>query len=352
MTREQAAELLRTVAAILAGLLVVLAAYGLLVEPRIVLDVRREQVPIPHLPTRLSGTTVAVVTDLQTGMWLANVGMVERAVARIVDEDPDLVLLGGDFVYSRSPDVAAQVAAVRSLLAPLVAGRTPVYAVLGNHDHAAGATDELTATLEGIGIEMLRNDAVVVPDQAAGEITGALHVVGVGPVLPGLSDPRRALDGLPDDAARIVLMHNPASYPHLPAHSAPLAVAGHTHCGQIAIPGLPAWSWLALRADERVVVDGFAPRGHGAAGNRLFVTCGIGFSLVPARINAPPQVAVFELLPAPGDRDAAMASGRFAAAVARGSTRTAVHLGRTGGRRRPAHARTVFTAGAASTASP
>lgn len=93
-------------------------------------------------------------------------------------------------------------------------------------------------------------------------------------------------------------MHNPASFPALPPRSAPLSVAGHTHCGQIAIPGLPAWSYLALRAEERVVVDGWAPRSYGAEGNRLLVTCGVGFSLLPLRINAPPQVVIFELVAA------------------------------------------------------
>ena len=103
---------------------------------------------------------------------------------------------------------------------------------------------------------------------------------------------------MPDGAPRVVLMHNPASFPSLPPESAPLALAGHTHCGQIAIPGLPRWSWLELTAREQVVTDGFAPEGYGAPGNRLFVTCGIGFSIIPVRINAAPQVAFFELVPA------------------------------------------------------
>lgn len=294
MTRARVVRWLRRGAAVLAVLLVLVTVYGMFVEPRLILDDHHSQVPIRHLPEELAGTTVAVVSDLQIGMWLANVGMIERAVARILDEDPDVVLLGGDFVYGRSPDVPEQVEAVRSLLAPLVAGDAPVYAVLGNHDYAAGAADELTTTLTDAGVEVLQNTSAVVPGSGGGG-SAPLHVVGIGPVRPGLSDPEAALQGVPDDAPRVVLMHNPATYPNLPAGSAPLSVAGHTHCGQIAIPGLPAWSWLALRADERVVVDGFAPEYYGEAGNRLFVTCGIGFSLLPVRIGAPPQVVFFEL---------------------------------------------------------
>lgn len=75
-----------------------------------------------------------------------------------------------------------------------------------------------------------------------------------------------------------------------------MAVAAHTHCGQIALPGLQSWSYLALMSDEpQVVVDGFAPQDYGAPRNQLFVTCGIGFSLAPMRIAAAPQLVFFEL---------------------------------------------------------
>jgi hypothetical protein len=101
---------------------------------------------------------------------------------------------------------------------------------------------------------------------------------------------------VPDDAPRVVLMRNPTAFPELPAETAPLAVAGHTHCGQIAPPGASQWTYLGLTAEEQIVADGWAPEGYGSSGNRLFVTCGIGFSVVPIRINAPPQVVFFRLM--------------------------------------------------------
>ncbi|SDN76188.1 metallophosphoesterase [Geodermatophilus sp. DSM 45219] len=279
------------IGALLGVLLVLLAVYGVFVEPRLVLDEERAEVPLPQLAAEDAGTEVAVVSDWQIGAFFDNDGMVADAVGTIVAADPDVVLLGGDFVYSDDPGVEEQVDRVVELVAPLAESGIPTFAVLGNHDHATGMAEELTRALEGVGIPVLQNEAVPV------EGTGDLHVVGIGPSRPGLADVDAALADVPDDAPRVVLAHNPTVFPELPAGSAPLTVSGHTHCGQIAIPGLPRWSYIELTEQEEVVTDGWAPEGYGAEGNRMFVTCGIGFSVIPVRVNAPPQVAFFELQP-------------------------------------------------------
>lgn len=280
--------------------LAALVVYGTAIEPRLRLDERHYRAEIPGLPAEAAGTTVTVFSDLQLGMWLANTGMVERIVERTVELEPDAVLIAGDFVYGRSPDVPAQVDQAIELLEPLFHAQLPIYAVMGNHDHAVGAVDELSDALEPHGVTVLQNRAVPMRAPEAGQ--PELYVVGIGAHRPGLSRPDAAFEDVPDGAPRIVMMHNPASFPEIGADRAPLSVAGHTHCGQIALPATPAWSWLELREGERVVVDGFAPPEYGAAGNRLFVTCGIGFSLVPMRVAAPPQLVIFELAAAGGDQ--------------------------------------------------
>ena len=267
--------------------------YGSAIEPRFILDERSCTAEVAELPPELDGLRVAVFSDLQIGMWLANEGMVERIVRRAVDAEPDAVLLGGGFVYSSSPDVSTQVERVIGLLMPLTDAGIPTFAVLGNHDYEVGATEELTAALEEHGVTVLRNGAATLA--GASDAAASLHVVRIGPARPEHSNATAALAEVRNDAPRIVLMHNPTSFEELPAGSAPLAVAGHTHCGQIAIPGLPAWSYLELREDERMV-DGFAPPSYGATEDRLFVTCGIGFSLVPMRVAAAPQLVFFELV--------------------------------------------------------
>ncbi len=287
---------LKRIGAALGILLALVLVYGVFVEPRIILDEERAEVPLPRVGEGLAGTEVAVVSDLQLGMWFANTGMVERAIETIVAAEPDVALLGGDFLYSTDPSIERQIDTLMGLLDPLLNSGIPTFAVLGNHDHAVGAADELTTALEDAGVPVLRNEAAPVPglEGADGE---ALHVVGVGPDRPGLADVDEALADVPDGAPRVVLMHNPTVFPELPPSSAPLTLAGHTHCGQVTLPGAPRWAYLALTSEERIVADGWAPEDYGAEGNRMFVTCGIGFSLAPIRVNAPPQVAFFELRP-------------------------------------------------------
>lgn len=271
--------------------LTLLVAYGMFVEPRLVLDEERFRVDVPGLPAG-SSPTVAVFSDLQVGMWFSNDDMVGDIVAEVVEERPDAALVAGDFVLGRDPSPAEQMEKVAGLLSPLTAAGIPTYAVLGNHDYAVDAADEVATALQDIGVVVLRNASATVPGAAG------LRVVGVGPARPDQVDVDAALDGVPADAPRVVMMHNPVTFPRLPAGSAPLAVAGHTHCGQITIPYLPLWSWYELTVAERVAVGGWAPGGYGAPGNRLHVTCGIGFSMLPMRIAAPPQVVFFELQPA------------------------------------------------------
>ena len=289
-------RLLPRIGLALGTLLVLLLAYGVLIEPRVILDEEHAEVALPQLGDELAGTEVAVLSDLQLGMWFANHGMVERAVEATLEADPDVVLLGGDFVYSSDPTVQTQIDTLLELIGPLIDSGIPTYAVLGNHDYKVGAADELTTALEDAGIPVLSNAAVPVPGPVD-DPAEQLHVVGIGPDLPNRVDVDAALADVPDAAPRVLLMHNPTVFDQLPAGTAPLALAGHTHCGQVALPGTPDWAYLALTSEERIVADGWAPEGYGAEGNRMFVTCGIGFSVAPIRINAAPQVAFFTLQP-------------------------------------------------------
>lgn len=288
----------------LSGVVVLLAIYGTAVEPRLVLDVEEQRAAVPGLPPRWVGQRIAVLGDFQVGMWWHNTGMMQRAVERLVEERPAAVLLTGDFIYHTGERAAAEVESIGRILRPLADSRIPTFAVLGNHDWGLATRDDhnrnpeaaraLEIALRRLDIRVLRNQAV--PLQAS-EDAEPLYVVGIGSRWAGLDRPREALAGVPRGAARIVLMHHPDSFEEIRAGAAPLAVAGHTHGGQIRIPFMPEWSWLTFTTDDKVHADGWID-GAGSPGNRLYVNRGIGMSTLPIRINCPPELTLFILVAA------------------------------------------------------
>ncbi|HZR99969.1 MAG TPA: metallophosphoesterase [Chloroflexota bacterium] len=278
--------------------------WGVAVEPYR-LDCREEQAWLPNLPPGWAGQRLALFGDLQVGMPLANLATVRRVVQRVRAARPAAALIAGDFLYQAARDRAAQLRTLRELLRPLPAAGIPTYAVLGNHDYpvqhpaphpnAAPAVRALEDALAALGVRVLDNEAVPLPPPGGvTDGTAPLYLVGIGAHVPGADAPLAAIGQVPAGAARVVLMHNPASFRGLPAGAAPLALAGHTHGGQIRLPFKPEWSgWAWLRHAPRRA-DGWLPAG-GAPGNRLYVNRGIGFSHVPVRFGCPPELTFFAL---------------------------------------------------------
>lgn len=99
----------------------------------------------------------------------------------------------------------------------------------------------------------------------------------------------------------MVLLHHPDSFERLPAGTAPLALAGHTHGGQFRVPFTPEWTWMTFAEEDEVHPDGWIPD-FGASGNRLYVNRGIGFSTLPLRLNCPPEIT-YVLLRRPEEAD-------------------------------------------------
>lgn len=292
-------------------LLGVALAWGLL-EPYVI-DVEEHDVALPALPDSWRGRRVALIADLQLGMWMGNTWTIERVVRRIVREHPAVVLIAGDFVYGAGGD-GRQVRRVTRLLRPLVAAGLSTYAVLGNHDYDMSTerdrvnqalATELHDSLEETGIEVLDNEAVALPTPAAGaieagdagpagEVGAPLYLVGLGAHEPGRDRQEAAFAEVPTGAARLVLMHHPNSFEALPACAAPLALAGHTHGRQVRVPFTRARTRRSRGTGELVHATGFGHAG-GAAGNTLYVNRGIGFSVVPLRIGCPPELTLFTL---------------------------------------------------------
>jgi predicted MPP superfamily phosphohydrolase len=231
------------------------------------------------------GLKVAVASDwhfTRRPLWrVTTVARARQLVAEINAARPDIVLLPGDFIAER--DYApAQAATAEDEIAGVLGGlKAPlgVFAVLGNHEWWHDGP-RFAEALRRRGIHVLENEAQAV---AAG-----LWVAGVGDHSTGHSRPREALARVPPRAQVLVLMHDPASLFELPPVQG-LVVAGHTHGGQVFLPfyGAP-------------VVPGAAPRAwaHGwveHGGNRMYVTSGIGVSILPVRLNMRPEWVLFRI---------------------------------------------------------
>lgn len=261
-----------------------LLAYAHVVEPRW-LKTERWTVRIPDLPDAWEGLRVAHLTDFEMGMWLQSGALVRRAVERAIALRPDIVYLTGDFTHDgRWPASAA------GLLRPLTR-MARVFAVLGNHDHT-GAPRNAQAVAEGLrreGVTVLMNEHA--PFDWRGH---CWMVVGVDDFATGHSDLLRASTGIPRGARLLTLLtHVPEAAEYAPEGWFPLMVAGHTHGAQVRITPLHRLARRLGYGDEYALkhTSGW----FDVAGGLMYVNRGIGLSLLPLRLAARPEVALFVL---------------------------------------------------------
>ena len=260
-----------------------LVAWSVWFAPRRV-RLRRRTLRLAHWPAELAGLRVAVMSDLHTGAPHVDVPKVEQLVAAINRARPDLVALLGDYVDPTLPFGAA--VAPEAVAAALGRLRAPlgVVAVLGNHDWVHTGPD-MARCLRAAGVTVLENDAV-----AAGE---RLWVAGVGAEGERAANPGAALARVPADAAVLLLSHHPDTFVRAPGRLA-LTLAGHTHGGQVALPGLGGRQ-IPSRFGDR-----FAAGHIVEDGRHLFVSIGVGTSRFPIRLLAPPEIVVLRLEPRRG----------------------------------------------------
>lgn len=281
--------------------------WSALIEPHLIIE-EAYDAPIPDLPPEWEGERIALIADPQVGLAFSNTGTLRRIVARLIRMKPAAVFIAGDFIYEPVGEeekhsrvirdaARADIDEVVQLLRPLATAQIPMYAVLGNHD--TETTDlgpprsvALRDKLERVGIRVLIDEAVPLASSGAG--ASKLWLVGLSSERSRAQHRRAAFAQLPNGTPRLVLMHNPNRFEELPPGSAPLAMAGHTHGGQIKFPFLLLRRLLGRVHDEPRPIRGWMDN-CGEPGNRLYINRGIGFSRLPLRFNAPPEITVFTL---------------------------------------------------------
>ena len=195
---------------------------------------------------------------------------------------PDLLLLGGDFVSGRARWARDLIDGLAALAVPLGA-----WAVLGNHDLWSDF-DELEVMLLASGVELLTNRAVRLPAPF-----DAVTLCGLDDHLSGLPDPTAIAAAA---GFRLLVVHSPSGLRDLCGIRVDLALAGHTHAGQVCLPGgIP----IVLPGGEGVRRFAYGRFDAAATGNGvLIVSRGVGYSGLPLRAFAPPEVVLLELVPA------------------------------------------------------
>lgn len=236
------------------------------------LELTRQTLPVRGLPPALAGLRIGLITDVHRSRWVSHED-VTGAVALLMAERPDLVVLGGDYVtWGDREFVDPSAEALAGLSAP-----EGVFGVLGNHDddHA------MPAALARRGVEVLKDARTHLTIRGEG-----LDLVGIRFWTRRPSDIAALVQGA--TAPVVLLAHDPRRLVEAADLEVPLVLSGHTHGGQVVLPLLGA-----VAAQKFPVVSGVGHQGH----TTMFVSRGVGTVYVPVRINCPPEVAILTLTP-------------------------------------------------------
>jgi uncharacterized protein len=255
-----------------AGTVAGAAVYGYTYE-RHALEVTRASIAVAGLPPPLAGLRVGLITDIHRSLFVSHED-VAHAVARLMAESPDLIVLGGDYVTWGDREFVVPSA---EALGPLAAPHG-VFAILGNHDD----DHDMPAALGRHGVQVLKDARTRLRIR-----NETVDLVGIRFWTKRQAD----IAALTRGAAPMTLLlaHDPRRLAEAASLKLPLVLSGHTHGGQIVLPLVGA-----LAAQKFPTVAGVARRDRTA----LFVSRGIGTIYVPVRINCPPEVAVLTLQPA------------------------------------------------------
>jgi len=247
------------------------------------LEVVEKDVKLLGWPVSAAGLKIGQLSDLHCQSD-RSVARAKRAVVLLLEQKLDIVFLTGDFVSSSSEYVQACMEA----LAPITSIPRGVFAVLGNHDWGGRYYGQrpayVTRELEQIGVKVLRNRSVELPG------TPGVWLVGLDPCSMAAQDPETALWHVPEKAVKLLLVHEP-DFADESSPGFALQFSGHSHGGQIRLPGLPP---LHCPNYGQHYPEGLQQAAH----HLVYTTRGIGMIGPQMRFCCPPEVTVLTLYPA------------------------------------------------------
>jgi predicted MPP superfamily phosphohydrolase len=267
------------------GIVVLLIAacfiWGVFIEPsRLV--VHQETIQIDNWPKELSGLRIALIADIHTGGPFIDDDKLRKIVALTNQQNPDLIVLLGDYMgpnswHSRRVEPEITAAAMKNLRAPL-----GVYAVLGNHDWWYNG-GRVRGAFEANDIPVLDDEVTEIKWQS-----GSFWLVGLADFWTRPQHVSETIAKVPQGAPIVAITHNPDVFPGVP-RSVPLLLAAHTHGGQVNLPliGTPI---VPSRFGRKYTAGHVFENGH-----HMFVTTGIGTSILPVRFRVPPEIVILTI---------------------------------------------------------
>lgn len=258
-----------------------LVFYGTFIEPARLID-RSETIQIAHWPRELNGLKIAVLSDIHVGGWAIDDKKLRLIVERTNALQPDVIVIAGDYM---SGDGWMKRRVMPEEFAPALKGfKAPlgVYSVLGNHDWWWNG-NRVRNVLEANGIKVLEDEVFKIEGKGA-----PLWIIGLADLWTRPQHVAETIAKVPEGETVIALTHNPDLFPRLPQR-VPLLLAGHTHGGQVRFPIIGT---VIQPSDfgQRYVKGHVYENGH-----HLFVTSGIGTSILPVRFNVTPEIVLLTI---------------------------------------------------------
>jgi predicted MPP superfamily phosphohydrolase len=236
--------------------------------------VRRNDIGFKDLPPRFDGFTILHLSDMHVDM---NEVAMQRVIELVGELSYDLCVLTGDYrgqTYGPFQEAIDGVGRVRGHL------KGPIYGVLGNHD-----TIKMVPGLEAMGIRILLNECEPI---ARGD--QRIHLAGIDDAhFYRMDNIEKAAMQIPDGEFSILLSHTPEIYRQAAHANFNLMLSGHTHGGQICLPG-----------SVPITLESSLPRRMGAGAWQYhdmtgYTSVGAGSSVVPVRLNCPPEITLHRL---------------------------------------------------------
>lgn len=261
-----------------------LAMWSVFIEPGKI-KFKEHSIYLKGWPSNLSGFSIAFITDLHVGCLHIGLDKLKSIVEKTNALKPDLILLGGDLVIQHQigghPVASKEIINVLSQLR----ANKGLFGVLGNHDWWDNA-QRILDEFEGRHMQILEDSAYYVKIGNTG-----FWIAGVSDYHEGAHNVTKALSNVTTNDPIIILTHSPDIFPEIPSHVA-LTIAGHTHGGQVYIPflGRPI---IPSKYGQRYAIGIIEENGK-----QLFVSPGIGTSILPIRFMTPPEVSILKLYPA------------------------------------------------------